>query len=259
MRFQKGSLEISRAQDLPLLRQILRSRYATHDQVFEFMRLGCHEVRRQSFNWRIKRLVDHQMVLRHYAAEVANSYIYCVAPLGILYLQALGEYCTSPVRRENGHTEDLTRFHSIELNELQLALARHGLLEDWIPENEIRSKNELTSCSYAKDYDAVVTLRIASSRPVFALEYERSAKTITQYQRIAKAIDSEASLLQFVYLATNGHLQSFLLQCLSRTSRRLYVGLAKEFCTRLLKTTVIEAGTSKEWELGEALTLRCLF
>ena len=58
MRYQKGSFELSRAQDLPLLRQVLRSQFVTYEQMFEFMKLGCHEIRRQSFNWRIKRLVD---------------------------------------------------------------------------------------------------------------------------------------------------------------------------------------------------------
>src|SRR5260221_685859 len=95
MRFQKGSFELSRAQDFPLLRQVLRCQCVTHDQLFEFMKLGCHEVRRQSFNWRIKRLVDHGMVQRHYAPAAASTYIYSIDTLGFLYLQGMGEYCPS--------------------------------------------------------------------------------------------------------------------------------------------------------------------
>ena len=49
MRYWKGSIHLSPAQDYPLLRQVLRSEHITHSQLFEFMRLGHHERRRQSF------------------------------------------------------------------------------------------------------------------------------------------------------------------------------------------------------------------
>jgi hypothetical protein len=48
-------------------------------------------------------------------------------------------------------------------------LVRQNLLDEWMPEIEIRSRNELSNQGYAKDYDAIVTLRLGSSRPLFAL------------------------------------------------------------------------------------------
>ena len=59
MRYWKGSIHLSPSQDYPLLRQILRSDHITHSQLFEFMRLGSHESCRQSFAWRVRRLVSH--------------------------------------------------------------------------------------------------------------------------------------------------------------------------------------------------------
>src|SRR6266849_5191140 len=250
MRYQKGSFELSRAQDLPLLRQVLRSQFVTHDQIFEFMKLGCHEIRRQSLNWRIKRLVDHQMVLRQYTPAAANTYIYSIGTLGFLYLQGIGEYCAGSVCIPAKSPQDLNCFHSIELNELHLALARQNLLDEWIPENEIRTRNELTNQGYAKDYDSVVTLRLGSSRPRFALEYERSPKTISQYDRIRKAIDTEKAVHQFLYLTANDHIQSFLLQCLSSTKQRLYIGRAREFPLHLLETLVVEAASGRRVKFG---------
>ena len=58
MGFQKGSIALSPAQDIPLLLQVLHSRFVTHDQLFEFMLLGCYELKRASFNWRVRRLVQ---------------------------------------------------------------------------------------------------------------------------------------------------------------------------------------------------------
>lgn len=253
MRYQKGSFELSRAQDLPLLRQVLRSQYSTHDQMYEFMRLGCHEIRRQSFNWRIKRLVDHQMVLRHYVAAAANTYVYSIGTLGFLYLQGVGEPCAGSVFSPAKRPEDLHCFHSIELNNLQLALARQNLLEEWIPEIEIRSRNELTGDGYAKDYDALVTVRLGREHRRFALEYERSPKTFRHYEGIRNRIEAETEVNEFLYLAANEHLQMFLMRCFAATKRRLFIGTASEFQLNLLETPVIEASSGVELRLAETL------
>ena len=58
MRFSKGSIELSSIQDMQLLRQVVHSKFITHDQLFEFMTLGCYENKKPSFNWRVRRLVE---------------------------------------------------------------------------------------------------------------------------------------------------------------------------------------------------------
>ena len=132
--------------------------------------------------------------------------------------------------------ENLTWFRSIELNELHLALVRQNLLDEWMPEIEIRSRNELTSQGYAKYYDAIVTLRLGSSRPRFALEYERSPKTSRQYYGIRQTTDRETQVDKSLYLVANDHLRWFLMQCFAQTKRRLYIGRASEFPLKLLDT-----------------------
>jgi hypothetical protein len=253
MRFQKGSIELSAVQDLPLLRQVLRSQYATHNQLFEHMQLGCHEMRRQSFNWRIKRLVDHQLMLRHYIPTVASSYVYSIGMEGFLYLQGIGECCEGVVTLQSKSPVHLNCFHSIELNELQLALERQNLLDQWIPEIEIRSRNEMTNARYAKDYDAIVTLRLGAARPQFALEYERSPKSFRQYDSIRRAIDAETSVGEFLYLTVSDRLQAFLSHCFAQTKRRLYVGRARDFLASALTTPVVEVATGRQVKFGDCL------
>ena len=52
MRYPKGSIQLSQSRDLSLLRQILRSEFVTHSQLFEFSQLNHYEKSRNSFDWR---------------------------------------------------------------------------------------------------------------------------------------------------------------------------------------------------------------
>src|SRR5258708_39425297 len=59
MRYAKGGLVISAERDIPLLLQVRNSRFVSHDQLFEFMKFGGVDRSRNSFNWRVKRLVQY--------------------------------------------------------------------------------------------------------------------------------------------------------------------------------------------------------
>ena len=76
MRFSKGSIEISLAQDIPLLRQTFHSQFITHNQLFQFMDIGNVERKRPTFNWRVRRLVEHEFLERYYLPEIDLSYVY---------------------------------------------------------------------------------------------------------------------------------------------------------------------------------------
>ena len=71
----------------------------------------------------------------------------------------------------------------------------------------------------AKDYDAIVTVRLEERDATFALEYERSAKSETHYAEIVDKIESERELDRFLYLASSEQ----VLRCVSwqfRNSKR---------------------------------------
>jgi hypothetical protein len=104
----------------------------------------------------------------------------------------MGEYCLVGRGKFNGKETERSVFHALELNEIQLSALRAGLLVRWISSMEIRSQNELTRFGFAKDYDAVVTVRTEAGEPRFALEYERSLKPKRYYNHIAAALSGTA-------------------------------------------------------------------
>lgn len=238
MRYPKGSISISTGQDVPLLRQVLHSRFITHDQLFEFMRLGCYELKRSSFNWRIRRLVTNGFINRYPAS---SGCVYSVASAGASLLAVTEDYCSVIDRRRGDHAS--LRDHALELNELHLGLARQGVLEEWIPEVVIRSRNELTREGYAKDYDAIVRIRLDGRSVSFALEYERTPKKPTDYQRIRNLLEVEDQLPCILYVVPNGDLASFLLDCFAGTTVCVLIAFATSFSRSFRDMKVFEAGS----------------
>jgi len=53
MRYSKGAIALSPTQDLPLLRQVMYSKYVTQTQLWQFMRHNGYELSRGSFWWRL--------------------------------------------------------------------------------------------------------------------------------------------------------------------------------------------------------------
>ena len=120
MRFSKGSIEISFAQDMPLLRQVLHSQFITHDQLFEFMDIGNYERKRPTFNWRVRRLVEHDFPNRYYFPEIDRSCPYRIGPrtAGVAEFAPL-----FPIRPKKPVVEPSMCTHWIELNNIHLSLA----------------------------------------------------------------------------------------------------------------------------------------
>jgi len=250
MRFTKGSIEISFAQDMPLLRQVLHSQFITHDQLFEFMDIGNYERKRPSFNWRVRRLVEHDFLNRYYFPEIDLSYLYRLGSRCV----GLTEFAPFfPMRSRKPVVEPRMCGHWIELNKIHLSLARHpGLLKEWVSETAIVSQNLLTTFGYAKDYDAVITLKVESRLCTFALEYEQSAKRKAAYMDIRERLVSEQRVKRFLYLASSENLLSFLTHCFASIRAELYLGLAKDFVASPLETPVLEAFSRKGTVLRNA-------
>ena len=187
MRYATGYIELSDAKDFPLMRQVLRSGFVTHRQLFEFMKLGAYEHSRASFNWRIQRLVGHGLIVRNELPGYGRNFVYSLSPVGAEYLVSKGEFFIGLVGDQGRARRESVVHHAVDVNEIYFALAGTGKLVSWTWEVEIRSQNELSGFGYRKDYDAVATLR--GRVPVeLALEYERRPKTLVQYEGIRNAI-----------------------------------------------------------------------
>src|SRR6266699_1943749 len=238
MRYPKGSVQLNRSRDLPLLRQILHSEYTTHSQLFEFMRLNHYERSRKSFDWRLRRLVDRGLIRRQIMQGCTGEFVYSVAGGAAMLLQDMGEYCLVGLDRFNGKEAERSVLHAIGLNEIQLSVLRAGLLVRWTGSMEVRSQNELTGVGFAKDYDAVVTVRTEAGEQRFALEYERSPKTIKHDRDVAASLSREAHVNHVLYLTCTYDLLQFVSGFFRNTKCRVFFGLAKDWHSQLLDMPV---------------------
>ena len=238
MRYSKGSIQLNEVRDLPLLRQVLHSEFVTHSQLFEFMRLNHRERSRQSFDWRLRRLLQRELVRRQIEPGHTGEFVYSIAGSGAGLLQGLGEYCLIGRDRFNGKEAERSVFHAIGLNEIHLSLLRAGLLVRWTAAMEIRSQNELTEFGFVKDYDAVVTVRTEAGEQRFAVEYERSPKPIRYYRDVAALLSREVHVNQVLYLVCNYDLLQFISRFFRNAHCRVFLGLVKDWHSQLLDMPV---------------------
>src|SRR5262245_44063469 len=116
MRYRKGSIEISRGHDLPLLRQVIESQFVSHSQLFMFMNLGRYESKRRSFNWRLSRLLEQGLLHRHSLACISGGPLYTITKSGIACLEIQGECYPAAFPISNGRAEEFSVVHALELN-----------------------------------------------------------------------------------------------------------------------------------------------
>lgn len=236
MRYRKGTIALSDSRDYPLLRRVLHCGFATSTQLYEFMRLDYAAAARNAFDNRLRRLLEHELLVRQEIRSMDRGVVYSISRAGISEMIAKGEYyagCLNGVAPPGGHVQ-----HALELNDIHLALKRTGILVRWTPESDIRSRNELTDIGYVKDYDATVAVRLDDREHRFALEYERTPKAKRQYQRIWKRIEAEAGLCHFLYLVPNHDLLSLLVRVFRDCSRQVHFGLRSDFLADTLSLSV---------------------
>ena len=253
MRYPKGSIQLNQSRDLPLLRQILRSEFVTHSQLFEFTQLNHHELSRNSFHWRIRRLVDRGLVLRQTLVAGTGDAVYSVARSAATLLQSMGEYCLVGFGRTDAEKADRNVLHAIGLNEIQLSALRAGLLVRWMGSMEIRSQNELTEFGFAKDYDAIVTVRTDVGERRFALEYERTPKPAKCYRAIAACISQEVHVNRLLYLVANYDILRFISGFFSKAVYPVFFGLLTDWHSHLVEMPVLDGLTKRALQLQQAL------
>ena len=254
MRYWKGSIALSTTRDYPLLRQVLHSGFITHHQLFEFLRLDHYASSRNAFSNRVLRLVKHGLLIRHQLPFVNRESVYSISEAGVSELAGKGECYARPIDRIESSDGQGRLHHSLDLNEIHLALKRTGSLVYWTPETEIRSRNDLTPAGYWKYYDAVVMVRLAGHDCRFALEYERTPKAARQYLSVQQRIEQETSIAHFLYLMPNYDLLWFVADKLSRCGRAVHFGLVKDFLQLTLALPVRRNGSPVSMTLSSVLT-----
>lgn len=253
MRYPKGSIQLNESRDLTLLRQILRSEFVTRSQLFAFAQLNHCERSPNSFHWRMRRLVDRGLVLRQTLASGTGDTVYSVANAAATLLQSMGEYCLIGSGRSDPEKVNRSALHAIGLNEIQLSAMRAGLLVRWMGPMEIRSQNELTPFGFAKDYDAIVTVRTDMGERRFALEYERTPKAAKCYRAIAASVSEDLHVSRLLYLFANYDILRFASGFFTNTERSVFFGLVADWHFRLLEMPVLTGLSRRAFPLRQAL------
>ncbi len=253
MRYWKGSIALSSTRDYPILRHVLQSGFITHNQLFELAKLDYCVSSRKAFNNRALRLVKHGLLDRRERLSASREVVYSLSAPADVVLGLNGNSSSYSTRNGPSKVADRQLHHSLGLNEIHLALKRTGSLVYWMPETEVRSRNDLTPCGYWKYYDAVVVVRLAGQDCKFALEYERTPKAARQYAAIRERIDQETAIRHFLYLVPNHDLMWFIAEKLSQCRRAVYIGLFREFLDQTLALPVRRSGNPSTLTLASVL------
>jgi len=241
MRYLKDSIVIHAERDVPLLRQVRNSKFVGHNQLFELMRFAGSESSRDSFGWRVRRLVKADFVSICAGGFGTEGTVYRITRDGIALLEHHGHF-TTVLHSNTKHLPHTSQvFHSLELNRIQLALARQNLLANWQSEIEIASFNTISCSPYQKDYDAIVDVWLGERTARFALEYERSLKSYKQYDRIKAALQAERLVGCILFLTSGTEVLIHLLHELNPATNKLAFAKARDFEQMLLETSVITA------------------
>jgi len=250
----KGALAINAYRDIPLLRQIRDSTVITHSQLFRFMLLGHYESRRDVFNWRLRRLVNHGFVKRHQVPHVSPDYLYSISNPGSHCLEQHGDsYLPSGTRTTLNRVESSHFSHDLQLNDIHLALLEDGTLRSWIPERKLRSLIDQTLSPYVKAYDAVVEVGLGTGQLRFALEYEQTQKEMRRYLEVRQALERERNMGLVLYLVPTSSLVANISQHFNGCRQRICFALVQEFKKDLFETQVRQSGGILNRSLREAL------
>jgi hypothetical protein len=253
MRYVKGSIVLNSVNDHAVLRHVLRSRHVSHEQLWQFLQLNGQVWPRRTLNWRIQRLVEHGLIIRSDLSVVSGVRVYRISDRGASYLIGKGESAALMIGSKGNSADESAIQHSLDINDIHLAMLRTKQLVSWQCESEIRSQNEFTGVGFAKDYDAIVTVNTNGRDVRFALEYERTPKPPKRYWQIRELIEKEKHVECILYLTSTFHLLSYVSRFFERSVKAVYFGILDEFRLHNLETKVMDSRRTVTFPLSSVL------
>jgi hypothetical protein len=253
VRYLKGSLRL-KFRDREFLHLVADSRFITHNQLFELIRLKALEFKRPIFNWRVRRLVSRRLLRKQVISYLGGDALYSITRGGIHALEELGvTYLGGYVEREKDPHEAQIP-HVLELNRIRLALERSRTLVVWVPEAFIRVVNLSPTFCYAKTYDAVATVNLGNKIwAEFAIEYERTLKSEQKYAKILDGIATERRVQAILYLTQSYEILATLRWYFRRARLEILLALVNDFKKDVLDCQVDCVADSGRMTLREAL------
>lgn len=254
MRYCKGSFVISFDHDVPLLVHVRNCKFVSHQQLFEFLQRDGVASTRGTYNWRV-----HRLLKRGYL-QIANSVswrgcpVYSIGRDGLIELETQGQCAmafNSAVGQKRHPAEVL---HALELNAIRLALVDKGLVINWKTEMEVCSYNMVAEDPYQKDYDAIVKIFVCDHVHEFALEYERTLKSVRRYEAILEALEAEYQVDCILYLTADPVLLRTLVPRLMPIAKRIAFTTARAVREQALAAPVLAyPGQSNNMSLEQFL------
>jgi len=251
MRYPKGGIDLKSPQDTFMLQTILRARHISHEQLWRLVQCKTREDRRRIFNWRLKRLADHELVNRR--AIGSRTWVYSVSHEGAEHLVGLGEAAALVVTGGLVDLNDRALQHSLELNEIHLSLLEGRILAAWQSDLEIRSVNEFTDFGFAKDYDAVAKIERAGRSHQIAIEYERTPKAHERYADVRRLIEGERRVDCVLYLMPAYPLLAHVAKSFERCTIPVFFALVDDFRRNTLETMVMDGRRLTSFPLSAVL------
>ncbi len=239
MRYPKGTVLVKADRDIPLLLHVRNAKFISHQQLFELMRFSAMEYSRDSFTWRVRRLVADRYLERFQGEFGYGSAVYRITRRGLIQLESHSQFATVLNSKTLHLPHPSHAPHALELNAVRLALLHQNLLLAWKTDVEIASENTVSIRPLEKDYDAIVDVWNQDNAARFALEYERTLKNLQQYDRVRQALEAEDSVNCILYLTSGEEITRHLSRELSGIQKRLAFATAKAFRESLLDTQVL--------------------
>jgi len=92
MRYPKGSVHLGSFKDKVILNFLAESRHATRSQLMQFVRSYYCEFNWPVFNWRVRRMVDADLVRKQALPMLNGDVLYSITRAGFHALEGLGTF-----------------------------------------------------------------------------------------------------------------------------------------------------------------------
>lgn len=255
MRYPRGYIALSDANDVPVLLHVRNARAIQFDQLHDLILYDGAGAAVNSLRWRVARMEKNGVIQRFQDVRYFGKPVYGITPAGLSFLESRGHMLLSlPSTTEKKIIHSLEIPHALELVNIRLAMLRADILVAWKCDLEIASRNLVLDGPPAKDYDAIAEIEVDGVAHSIAIEYERSLKKIARYREIREILNQDQTAGTILYLAVNGQLLYTLACELRAVHKHIGFALSSSFRQSPLNTHMaINNGTGDHVSLREFL------
>ena len=260
MRYPRGYVALSDANDVPVLLHIRNARAIQFDQLQDLILFDGAGVAVNSLRWRVARMEKNGVIQRFHDVRYFGKPVYGITPDGLSFLESRGHMLLSlPSDAKKKIIHSLQIPHALELVNIRLAMLRAGILVAWKSDLEIASRNLVLDGPPAKDFDAIAEIEVDGVAYSIAIEYERSLKMIARYREIREILNQDQTAETILYLVVNAQLLYALACELSAVHKHVGFALSSSFRQSPLKTQmVMNNGIGNQVSLREFLATEML-